>query len=93
MADEPLTFRGRTLPAGFVRRVVVIEPGALHPFVAAEWDDSLVVVERGTVLLERGGGRRHVIHEGDVLWLAGLRLLGLRNGGGSPAVVVAIARD
>jgi hypothetical protein len=89
--DRP-SFAGRRLPAAFVRREVVVEPGAERPYDPEEWRDALVIVKRGQVAVEcRSGGVIHFV-SGDMLWLTGLPLRALRNEGTEPVVLVAVSR-
>jgi hypothetical protein len=83
------------VPAGqvdFARRTVVLEPGTSRASVDAEWDDAIVVVERGHVDLECTAGGRRRFSAGAVLWLTGIRLRALHNVGVEPVVLVAVRR-
>jgi quercetin dioxygenase-like cupin family protein len=76
----------------FVRRVTSIGPGKAVPYDAAAWRDALVVVLSGELELEcRAGGRRR-FECGDILWLEGLDVRRLGNGGAVPTVLLAISR-
>jgi quercetin dioxygenase-like cupin family protein len=89
---DRLSLAGRALPAAFVRREVVIAPGAERPYDADEWRDALVIVKRGEVAVQcRSGGVIHFV-SGDMLWLTGLPLRALRNEGAEPVVIVAVSR-
>jgi hypothetical protein len=76
----------------FVRRRVVLDLAARRSFEEREWDDALVIVERGEVDLECANGGRLRFVAGDILWLTGLPVRSLRNPGVEPAVLVAISR-
>jgi hypothetical protein len=76
----------------FAVGVVAVAPGAERPFVAAEWTDALVIVERGVIELCGAGGTRRRFARGDLLWLSGVPLRALHNPGGEPAVLLAVAR-
>ena len=76
----------------FARRRVVLEPGDRRPFEEREWDDALVIVERGEVDLEYRSGARLRFIAGDMLWLTGLPLRSLRNPGAEPAVLPTVSR-
>ena len=76
----------------FARRQVVLDPGDRRPYSQDEWDDALVIVERGEVDLESRSGARMRFMAGDMLWLTGLPLHALRNPGPEPVVLVAISR-
>jgi hypothetical protein len=87
-----LSFRRRELAARFDIWRVAIGPGCEWPYDEAEWEDALVVVERGEIALESiaAGSRR--FGPGDVLCLAGLSLRALRNPGPEQALLVAVSR-
>ena len=89
---ERLTFLDGPLPSRFRLRAVMIAPGGTRPFRAAEWEDALVVVERGEVELECRAGRRHRFGTGAVMWLQGMDLHALHNPGTVPAVLSAVSR-
>ena len=92
MTSAPPCLFADPLPPAFRRRVVSIEPGGEVLYEAADWEDALVVVERGELEVEgRCGGRRR-FQRGDVLWLAGLPLTILRNPGTEPAQIAAVSR-
>ena len=78
--------------AGFDIRRIVVAPGSERPYDEAEWADTLVVVEAGTLELESRSGNRCGFGRGDVLWLIGLPLRALRNRGAVPTVLVAVTR-
>ena len=89
---DRLSSAGRRLPAAFVRREVVVEPGTERPYDPDEWRDALVIVKRGQVAVEcRSGGMIHFV-SGDMLWLTGLPLRALRNEGTAPVVLVTVSR-
>jgi hypothetical protein len=89
---DRLSIAGRRLPPAFVRREVVVPPGSARPYDPAEWEDAIVVVERGEIELECRAGHLARFRRGDILWLTGLPLRVLRNHGGEPAVLVAVSR-
>jgi hypothetical protein len=76
----------------FEVRSVRVPPGCTCVYDEADWQDSLVVIERGAIELEGPGGNLHHFARGDVLWLAGLSLRAVRNTGGEPALLLAVAR-
>jgi FAD/FMN-containing dehydrogenase len=90
--DERLSFLGRRLPSPFERRAVRLAPGGTRRFARADWEDALVVVERGAIDLECTDGSVHRFRCGDVLWLADLPLRALHNRGLRTALLVAISR-
>ena len=79
--------------SGFQRRVVVVGPGEVRRYDAAEWRDAIVTVNGGAIDVEpeRGAPVRFV--SGDVVALDGLALRALANGGADPAVLVAVRRS
>ena len=88
----PLSFLGRRLPPAFHTRVVTIGPGGALAYEAADWADALVIVERGALELACADGGSVHLAGGDVLWLAGLPVLALRNPGQEPVVLTAVSR-
>lgn len=92
VTDERLTFLDGPLPARFRLSAITVAPGDSRPYRAEEWDDALVVVERGAVELEcRAGGRRR-FGEGAVMWLQGMDLRTIRSVGETPLVLAAVSR-
>ena len=90
---ERLSTAGRALPPAFVRREIVVPPGAERPYDPTEWVDSLVVVKDGEIELESQAGHlATTFRRGDILWLTGLPLRVLRNRGSEPAVLIAVSR-
>jgi glyoxylate utilization-related uncharacterized protein len=84
--------RAAPLPPLFELRVITLAPGGARPYTPAEWRDALVVVVRGEIELETLGRARWRFERGDVLWLSGLPLRALHNGGREPARLVAVSR-
>jgi hypothetical protein len=89
---ERLTFLDGPLPPRFRLRAVTLAPGATRPYRPEEWDDALVVVERGDVELECGAGGRRRFGAGAVMWLQGMDLLALHNPGMEETVLSAVSR-
>lgn len=85
-------FADPNLAARFDVREVVIAAGDELPYDRADWDDALVVVDRGEIELECVLGGRARFQLGDILCLAGLSLRTLRNPGDEPALLVAVTR-
>ena len=80
-------------PARFHAWQEVLQPGESRPYDSDHWDDAIVWVACGRVILEAAdGGRWHFLH-GHVLCLAGLPLVALRNESEAPAVLVAVRRS
>lgn len=76
----------------FERRAVVIDPGCTRTYDECEWDDALVIIERGTIALESTLGSCYRFARGDLLWLMGLPLHAVHNAGEEPALLIAISR-
>jgi hypothetical protein len=74
----------------FEARVVVL--ARERAYDRAEWADALVLVHRGTVELVGVSGERRRFGPGAMLWLDGVPLQQIGNGGPEPAVLIAIAR-
>jgi quercetin dioxygenase-like cupin family protein len=89
---EPISFLGRPLGPSFRTRTVTIRPGDTRPYDAQEWQDALVVVECGAVVVECLAGGRRSFGTGDVLWLTGMGVRALHNEGQESAVLVAVSR-
>lgn len=89
---ERLRFMGRRLSSDFAMRQVLIGPGSEYAYDESEWDDALVVVERGTIELECRDGTRLSFFGGDVLFLSGLPLRMLCNQGIEPVVLISVSR-
>jgi hypothetical protein len=83
---------GRPLPPAFVRREVVLAPGAERAYVAAEWRDALVIVEQGSLELVGSSGIRRRLESGAILWLWDLPLRALGNPGSVNTRIVGISR-
>lgn len=76
-----------------VKSEVVVAPGAARMYEPREWRDALVTVKCGSIELETRSGARRTFVAGDVLWLAGLPLLLLRNPGPAPTVLETSRRE
>jgi quercetin dioxygenase-like cupin family protein len=95
MTDERgkrLPFTDGPLPGAFERRVIVVAPGGTRAFHPADWQDAIVVVERGCVEVEGIGGTRRSFGRGDVVYLDGLPVRRLHNHGAEAAVLIAVSR-
>ena len=89
---ERLSFLHGPVPSRFRLRAMTLAPGGTWPYRAEDWDDALVVVERGEVELEcRFGGRRR-FPAGAIMWLQGMDLRALHNPGSEPTVISAVSR-
>jgi hypothetical protein len=89
---DRLSFLDRRVPPRFQVRRIAVAPGAERAVQEGEWDDALVVIERGTIELECLNGARRSFGSGDILCLCRLPLRLLRNRGRSPVLVSAISR-
>lgn len=92
MDGESLSFLQLPLPRTVDLRLVAIPPGGSKPFMAEEWDDSLVVIEQGSVELECIRGGRRAFVTGSVMFLSGLPLRTIHNPGAKPALLAAVSR-
>ena len=70
----------------------MLTPGSALPFVAADWQDALIVVESGELEVETTSGLRRAFGPGVILWFAGLDLRVLRTSGAEPVVLKAVSR-
>jgi hypothetical protein len=77
---------------GFMRRTVTLPAGSMRLYDQAEWDDALVVVQKGVVELEGLSGRRWRFPCGAMIWLTDLPVRALHNPGDEPALLCAISR-
>ena len=82
----------RKPPPGFVIREIAIPAGGLLAYDAAQWHDTLVVIDQGELELECGEGLRFAFKPGDVLFLAGLGLRTIRSTGVEAVVLTAVSR-
>lgn len=74
------------------RRTVILPPGDGLDYAAADWADTLVIIEHGELELECRSGRRARFGTGAVLTLVGLPVRRLHNPGSAPLVLSAITR-
>lgn len=90
--EERISFLGRRCPDGLRLRTVVLPPGDALDYVAVDWTDSVVVVERGELGIECCSGACARFAEGAILVLSGLALRRLVNAGRTPLVLTALSR-
>lgn len=90
--DAPGHLSSGPLPTWAERRIVSIAVGGSMPFVEADWNDSLVVIDAGDLEIECQLGGRRRFDQGAVLWLAGIDARLLHNVGDSPTVLIAVSR-
>ena len=89
--EEALVPRENNL--GVVRGSDGYHPSAqLSGFDETDWQDAIVLVERGEIEVEHLDGRRHLFERGDVLSFRGLPLRSLHNRGTLRAVLTAVSR-
>src|SRR5215210_760815 len=67
--DVGVSFLDRPMPASFDLGQVVLGAGTERPFDRADWDDTFVVVEAGSVELEAIDGGCRTFGQGDMLCL------------------------
>lgn len=89
---ERLSLLGKRIPPGFQLRMIAVAPGRERAYVEADWQDAIVVVERGEIEIECLAGGRRRFGSGDVLWLVGLPLRAVHNRGREAALLVAVSR-
>src|SRR3954451_5169868 len=77
---------------GFERRLVRLPPGCEHPYASPEWEDELVIVVCGTVVLEGESGRRWRFQKGAIIWLTELPLRAICNPSDEIVVLMAVSR-
>ena len=73
------------------RRFQIAAGGELV-YATRDWEDSLVVIESGSVELETTSGARRTFSKGSTVWFEGLPIRVLRNRGATAAVLRASAR-
>lgn len=76
----------------FDRRVVVLEPAESLDHLEPLWHDSIVFVVGGEIAVECTKGDQHPFREGDVLTLARLPVVRVRNSGATPTRLLVIRR-
>lgn len=84
-----LSREGRRRPRS---RRVLIDVGQARPFERDEWESSVVVVERGHLMLCWRDGATLTFSPGDVLCLAPLGLVALRAVGPTPTLLLVVRR-
>jgi hypothetical protein len=80
------------LPPGFERKTVVMRPGDRRTYRPPEWQDAIVTIVSGEILLERAGQAPGRFGPGDLVCLAGLGLTAISNPGPARAVLIAVRR-
>ncbi|TDD33899.1 hypothetical protein E1287_18315 [Actinomadura sp. KC06] len=90
--DDRLSMPRDRVPSSMARRTFTIPPGASREYVSADWQDALVIVERGSIEVEAVDGVRQRFDRGDVLTLSELPLRTLHGLGPETAVLTVIFR-
>jgi quercetin dioxygenase-like cupin family protein len=73
-------------------QAVTAAPGQLLDHRRVDWEDALVVVERGELAVECADGAWVLFREGAVLTLSGLTVRRLHNPGARPLVLQVLSR-
>lgn len=85
--------RDGELPRGFEQRVLVLPPTQRELYRRADWNDALVILEQGDIVLEASDLTPLCrLRRGAVVSLAGLAVHSIRNPGREPAVLTAVWR-
>ena len=79
-------------PADFRLHTLVLQPGDAIDYAAADWADTLVVVERGALDVECRSGAQARFQTGAVLTFTGVPVRRLGNSGTVPVVLSALSR-
>jgi hypothetical protein len=90
--DASLTLLRGDPPAWVERWVIVLAAGEALAGDALAWPTAIAVLEHGSIVLEQAGGERLSLDEGAVFFLAGLRLVAIRNDGLGRAVIACAGR-
>jgi uncharacterized cupin superfamily protein len=80
------------MPSWATRREITIAPGRSMPYVAEEWEDTLVLLMRGSIELECHAGGRRRFPPGAVLWFVDLDVHTIHNAGEELVRIVAVSR-
>lgn len=91
-ARDWLSFLGTCPPKSFRLRTVTLQPGETVGYQAADWVDTLVVVEVGALEVECRSGACASFAEGAILVFTELEPSSIRNGGNGPVVLSALSR-
>jgi quercetin dioxygenase-like cupin family protein len=89
---DGLSFLGTPCPTNFRLRTLTVPPGGVTDYQPAEWNDALVVVERGELEVECRSGARAHFSAGAIVVFAALPLRRLHNAGSGPLVLSALSR-
>jgi hypothetical protein len=91
-SGERISLLGRPLPPWAGVRLLAIGPGCRHAYDPDEWTGALVVVERGTLVLEAVGGCCVPFGQGAMLPLGAVSLRAIHNPGPGVTVLSALSR-
>jgi hypothetical protein len=83
---------GGALSPGFCRRVVILEPRSRRAYRPGEWQDAIVLIDKGEIELRCPGQPPRRFRRGDLLSLGGLGLTGIYNHGPGRAVLIAVSK-
>ncbi len=94
MTDETLdaALARDGLPPSFGRWRLSLAPGERRATSAAEWADTFVFVEAGTLQVQCAAGGLRTFRKGDVLVLGWVPLRTLHNPGIAPTTLLAVRR-
>ncbi len=92
--DEPLDVRRlhERAVGRFSRRVVELASGGSLDLRDKTWQEAIVFVTAGELVVESSGGERHWFRTGDVLTFARLPIRGAYNRGAAPTRLLAVWR-
>lgn len=82
----------RPLPAGYIRRRLLLPPKSIHPYRIEEWDDTLVAVHAGAIVLIGRSSETYLFPSGALLCLAQVPLRALRAAGSDACELITIRR-
>jgi hypothetical protein len=83
---------GGPLSPGFRRRVVILKAKSRRAYRPGEWQDAIVLVDKGEIELRCPGQAPRRFRRGDLLSLGGLGLTGIYNHGPGRAVLIAVSK-
>jgi hypothetical protein len=89
---DRISFLGARCPKDFRLHTLTLHPRNSIDYRPADWDDALVVVERGELEVECRSGARARFEEGAILAFATLAVRRLRNPSSKPLVLSILSR-
>lgn len=90
-SQDGLSFLGRSCPDGFRISMLTLQPADAITCCLADWTGRLIVVERGVLELECGGGARTRFPAGAVVGFSSVRPRRIRNAGDTVLVVSVLS--